>query len=1101
MLKTLRAKLTLFAIATTLAATASPASAQVSLSTLDTPYTQNFDALPASGSATWTSNSTILGWYQARTGTGTTIVANDGSSNAGNLYSYGTGTATDRALGSVGSGNVAAGNFFWGVRLQNNTGATITSLDIAYVGEQWRNGGGTGLAQTVAFSYLVGSPAVTGTLAEFQAAGVAVPALSFTSPVFSTTAAALNGNLAANRTALGFTISGLNIPNGTEVMLRWSDPDHASNDHGLAIDDLSVTPHGVASTQPTLSITDVTQAEGQSGTTTFTFTVSLDSPAGAGGVTFDIATANDSATAGSDYVARSLTSQTIAQGASSYSFGVDVNGDMSPEPNDTFFVTVSNITGATPGDVQGLGTIQNDDFSLTHIHDIQGNGDTSPFAGQSVTTSGIVTAVKSNGFFIQEAEIDYDADSNTSEGVFVFTSAPPPAAAAVGNLVTVQATVSEFIPNADPNSPPTTELTFATVQLTSTGNTLPSPIVLTPANTDPSGPLNQLERFEGMRVQVNSLTTVSPTDGNVSEANATSTSNGTFYGVITGVARPFREPGVQVPDPLPAGAPAGVPRFDANPERLRIETSTLSGSTPLDLTSNVVLSDVVGPLDFRFRAYTILTEPASPPTVTTPNLTVTAVRSATADEFTVASFNMERFFDTVNDPGVSDVALTATAFNNRLNKASLAIRHVLQSPDIIGVEEVENLTTLQAVATKVNNDAVADGQPDPGYQAFLVEGNDVGGIDSGFLVKTPRVTIVDVTQFGQTTTYVEPGGGVATLNDRPPLVLRAAINSAGHAPYAVTVIVNHLRSLSGVDDPADGDRVRTKRRAQAEYLANLIQSRQAADPTERIVSIGDYNAFQFNDGYVDSIGTIKGTPTPANQVVLASGDLVNPDLKDLVDDEPASERYSFSFDGNAQELDHVLVTTGPQNRLTATDLQYGRMDTDFPEVYRNDPNRPERLSDHDPLVAYFSLAGPLDCTTAVANPATMSATATRSMRRLSIDGVTGGTSPAVTIDAICQDEPPNDGIASIAIDGSGVGTASGMVRTERGGSTQNPGNGRVYRIFFTATDGGSGAVCSGQVTVGIPFGMNQAAVDDGALFDSTKSNGAACPVPPPQQQQ
>ena len=122
---------------------------------------------------------------------------------------------------------------------------------------------------------------------------------------------------------------------------------------------------------------------------------------------------------------------------------------------------------------------------------------------------------------------------------------------------------------------------------------------------------------------------------------------------------------------------------------------------------------------------------------------------------------MERFFDTVNDPGVSDVALTATAFNNRLNKASLAIRHVLQSPDIIGVEEVENLTTLQAVAAKVNNDAVGEGQPDPGYQAFLVEGNDVGGIDSGLLVKTPRVTIVDVTQFGQTTTC-GPGGGVAT---------------------------------------------------------------------------------------------------------------------------------------------------------------------------------------------------------------------------------------------------------------------------------------------------------------------------------------------------
>src|SRR4030095_16841653 len=206
-----------------------------------------------------------------------------------------------------------------------------------------------------------------------------------------------------------------------------------------------------------------------------------------------------------------------------------------------------------------------------------------------------------------------------------------------------------------------------------------------------------------------------------------------------------------------------------------------------------------------------------------------------------------------------------------------------------------------------NADAIAAGDPNPNYQAYLEEGNDIGGIDVGLLVKSPRVSVVDVTQFGKATTYVEPGGASALLNDRPPLVLRAIVNSASQPPSPVTVIVNHLRSLSGVDDPADGDRVRAKRRAQAEYLANLIQARQAGGPTERIVSVGDYNAFQFNDGYVDVIGTIKGSPTPANEVVLASGALVDPNLVDLVDVVPAGERYSFSFDGNAQELDHVLV--------------------------------------------------------------------------------------------------------------------------------------------------------------------------------------------------
>jgi uncharacterized protein len=98
------------------------AGAQVSLTTFGTPYTQNFDTLPASGSATWTNNSTSPGWFQARTGTGTTIVANDGSSLAGNLYSYGTGTATDRAFGSSGSGNAAIGNLFREVRLGGDPG-------------------------------------------------------------------------------------------------------------------------------------------------------------------------------------------------------------------------------------------------------------------------------------------------------------------------------------------------------------------------------------------------------------------------------------------------------------------------------------------------------------------------------------------------------------------------------------------------------------------------------------------------------------------------------------------------------------------------------------------------------------------------------------------------------------------------------------------------------------------------------------------------------------------------------------------------------------------------------------------------------------------
>lgn len=367
------------ALACAAALATAPAVAQVSLNALDVASSQSFDTLPSSGSATWVNNSTIPGWYYARTGTGTTIVADSGSGTGGNLYSYGSPAASDRALGSVGSGGTAAGNFFWGVRLQNNTGGTITSLDVSYHGEQWRSANAA--AQTVAFSYLPGSPAVTGTLAEFQSAGIALTTLDFTSPIASTPASALNGNAAANQQPRTATISGLNIAAGAEIMLRWSDPDHPGTDHGLSIDDVSVTPHGTPATG--LHVSDVTLNEGDSGTTNFNFVVSLDNPAPAAGVTFDIATMDGTATATSDYAARALTGVTIPPGFQSVTFNVLVNGDVTFEPDETFTVKVSNVVGVAVVDAEGLGTIVNDDagafLSISDAIGNEGNSGTTPF--------------------------------------------------------------------------------------------------------------------------------------------------------------------------------------------------------------------------------------------------------------------------------------------------------------------------------------------------------------------------------------------------------------------------------------------------------------------------------------------------------------------------------------------------------------------------------------------------------------------------------------------------------------------------------------------------------------------------------------------------
>ena len=600
-------------------------------------------------------------------------------------------------------------------------------------------------------------------------------------------------------------------------------------------------------------------------------------------------------------------------------------------------------------------SITDNDVLFAPIASIQGPGSVSPLVGTRVDTRGIVTALRSNGFYIQEPDATADGDPSTSEGVFVFTSSTP--AVRSGDLVQVSATVSEFIPAADLHQPPVTELTGPATAILSSGNPLPAPIEITAAMTTAPNAVQLLESLEGMRVMVPSLTVVGPTlVGSSNEAAATSTTSGVFYGVVTGVARPFREPGIDVNDPLPDGSPCCIPRFDGNPERLRIDSDAQPGTVPLDLTAGVTVTGIVGPLDYGFRTYTILPDPGSA-TVTTQNAVFTPAAAAGADEIVVAGFNMERFFDTVNDPAVDDVALTAAAFENRLRKASLTFRNVLRLPDVVGVVEMENLSTLQTIAARINTDVVAAGGANPGYTAYLVEGNDIGGIDVGFLVKTGRVIVLNVRQEGKATTFVDPtDNSVDLLNDRPPLVLDArAIRPDGSA-FDFTVVVNHLRSLSGVDDAVDGPRVRAKRRAQAEFLASLIQDLQAANPSARVLAIGDFNAFDVNDGYVDSIGTISGTPASATEVALASPDLVNPNLTNLVSWLPAAQRYSYVFDGNAQVLDHALVNVALLPWISR--FGYTRSNADFPDTARNDATRPERLSDHDASVTYLAIGTP-----------------------------------------------------------------------------------------------------------------------------------------------
>ena len=176
---------------------------------------------------------------------------------------------------------------------------------------------------------------------------------------------------------------------------------------------------------PTLVINDVTATEGNAGVTNFTFTVSLSAPAGPGGTTFDIATANGSATAGVDYVANSLTGQTIPAGSSTYTFTVLVNGDTLNEPSETFFVNVTNVINAIVADGQGVGTIVNDDplpsLSINDVTVVEGNAGTvnAVFTVSLSAASGQTVSVN---YTTADGTATQPADYTNTSGALTFTA-------------------------------------------------------------------------------------------------------------------------------------------------------------------------------------------------------------------------------------------------------------------------------------------------------------------------------------------------------------------------------------------------------------------------------------------------------------------------------------------------------------------------------------------------------------------------------------------------------------------------------------------------------------------------------------------------------
>lgn len=189
---------------------------------------QTFDSLANTG----TSGALPTGWALLEEGETANAdgmyVADNGSTLGGDTYSYGTTSSTDRALGGIQSVLL---NPTFGARLTNNTGTVVTDIIVQYTGEEWHRGFATD--DRLDFQYSLNATSLA------DGAWVDVDALDFVTPNKAASLGALDGNAAGNRTAIAGMISGIQLPPGATIWVRWSDlfASGGVND-GLAIDDV-----------------------------------------------------------------------------------------------------------------------------------------------------------------------------------------------------------------------------------------------------------------------------------------------------------------------------------------------------------------------------------------------------------------------------------------------------------------------------------------------------------------------------------------------------------------------------------------------------------------------------------------------------------------------------------------------------------------------------------------------------------------------------------------------------------------------------------------------------------------------------------------------
>jgi predicted extracellular nuclease len=593
------------------------------------------------------------------------------------------------------------------------------------------------------------------------------------------------------------------------------------------------------------------------------------------------------------------------------------------------------------------------------IPEIQGAGHVSPCLGVDVTTSGVVTAVAFNGFYLQDPE--GDGDDATADGIFIFTSGAP--SVAVGNVVEVSGPVSEFIPGgAASGNLSTTQLATPDVSIAGSAP-LPDPVVIglggrVPPNqaviSDDELPVNLqnsdeaaanpfdpdedgidfYESLESMLVVIEEPVAVSAT------RTFSSVSSELFVVTNDGAA-------VFPPEALtPRGAlllqPDPDHRGDQNPERVQVQfDGTLFPADVPAIAVGDLLGNITGVVGYSFGNFEVN---ATQPFEIIPGLLEEESTELEGGRrrLTVASYNVLNLSPLPEDDA---------------QRAELASQIVgaLGSPDIIALQEVQDDSgeaddgtvtadmTLQALVDAV---VTAGG---PRYRFFDVPPADgaSGGVPGGnirnaFLYNPARVERVD---FVSLTPDVLAAAGVgnpdAFLGTRDPLVGTFLFNRR-----TVTIINNHLTSRTG-STPVFGaiqpfvQAGEDEREAQVQALNDYVDFLLEEDRHARIIVAGDLNTFQFTNDLV--------TILPGEKPVLFNlVDLLESDRKRRFRDD---EVYTFNFEGNSQVLDHMLVT---KNLLHRARFDIVHVNVDFP-----DGEGLVAASDHEPIIGRFRLLGPV----------------------------------------------------------------------------------------------------------------------------------------------